>query len=188
MQRPLHEGSQKKDRKMTTETTTEERNESTWEARKISRRKLLTKTAAGGVALAALYVAPQLTASTPPAAYASITDIPGLQGCTPGFWKQSQHFDSWIGYTPGQSFNTVFGVTATGNPTLLQALSAGGGGERALGRHAVAALLSSANPEVNYAYTTGQVIAAVQGAYASGDFQTVKNQFEAQNEKGCPLS
>ena len=26
---------------------------------------------------------------------------PGGEGCTPGFWKQTQHFDSWVGFAPG---------------------------------------------------------------------------------------
>ena len=64
----------------------------------------------------------------------------------------------------------------------------GGGGEKALGRHAVAALLNAASPDVDYAYTEAEVIAAVQNAYATGDFNRVKNDLEYQNELGCPLN
>jgi hypothetical protein len=107
----------------------------------------------------------------------------GGEGCTPGYWKQEQHFDSWVNYVPGDLYNVVFGVNY--NKTLLEALETGGGGEKALGRHATAALLNAANPDVNYAYTEGQIIAMVQDAYGSGDYESTKNLFEAQNEAGC---
>ena len=122
-----------------------------------------------------------------------IIEVPAPpEGCTPGFWKQPQHFDSWVGFTPNQSFDTVFGVDVTiggfTNATLLQALNAGGGGINALARHAVAALLNSTNPDVDFAYTTAEVIDLVQDAIASGDYETAKNLLAAANEAGCPLS
>src|SRR5690606_4234097 len=53
---------------------------------------------------------------------------PSVHGCTPGYWKQKQHFDSWIGFTQNQDYDAVFGVDAfSPNRTLLQALSSGGG-------------------------------------------------------------
>lgn len=106
-------------------------------------------------------------------------------GCTPGFWKQEQHFEFWTGFAPGDSFDTVFMVTSTENWTLLEALKAKGGGENALGRHAVAALLNASNPDVDYKYDVDQVKAMVQAAYASGDFESIKDGFEEQNELGC---
>ncbi|HRC85675.1 MAG TPA: SdrD B-like domain-containing protein, partial [Thermoanaerobaculia bacterium] len=112
----------------------------------------------------------------------------GGEGCTPGYWKQPQHFDSWVIYSPNDSFNAVFGVNASGNPTLLTALRAGGGGYAALGRHAVAALLNAVSNGVNYQYSTSEVIALVRQAYASGDPEPIKNQLAAQNEIGCPLN
>src|SRR5690606_20729171 len=79
----------------------------------------------------------------------------GGEGCTPGYWKQSQHFDSWVGYLPTQTFSSVFGWNGFGNMTLLGVLGQGGGGTKALGRHAVAALLNSAsNSGVSYDLTT----------------------------------
>lgn len=111
----------------------------------------------------------------------------GGEGCTPGYWKQPHHLDSWVGYSPDQSYEAVFGVDASFSAgTLLEVLDQGGGGEKALGRHAVAALLNSAS-SVDYAYSSAGVIAAVQQAYASGDFNGVKNLFEFENELGCPL-
>jgi hypothetical protein len=112
----------------------------------------------------------------------------GGQGCTPGYWKQPRHLDSWVGFSPNQLYETVFGVNASFNLTLLGALQQGGGGEKALGRHAVAALLNAANDDVSFAFTTAQVIAIVQAAYATGDFETAKNRLAAQNELGCPLN
>jgi len=109
------------------------------------------------------------------------------EGCTPGFWRQSQHFVYWTGYAPTDLYETVFGVDATGNPTLLEAVWAGGGGENALLRHSVAALLNSTSSSVDYAYTTAQVIAIVQNAYATGDFNTAASLLAAANEAGCPL-
>lgn len=112
----------------------------------------------------------------------------GIEGCTPGFWKQDQHFDSWTGYSPTDLFDSVFGVDANGNLTLAQAAAQGGRGESALMRHAVAALLNAASADVDYAFTTSEVIQIVQDAYASGGFEGAKNTFETENEKGCPLS
>lgn len=115
---------------------------------------------------------------------------PGGEGCTPGYWKQKQHFDSWAptGFATSDSYDAVFGVTASRTWNLLSALKAKGGGENALARHAVAALLNAANPDVDYHYSVAEVISLVQQAYSSRDFEGVKNQFENQNEMGCPLN
>jgi hypothetical protein len=113
----------------------------------------------------------------------------GGEGCTPGYWKQSHHFDSWVDFDPDDSYSDVFGVSPSfGDKTLLQVLKQGGGGEKALGRHAVAALLNTANGGVSYAFTTAGVIDLVQQAYATNDFNGIKDQLEAENEQGCPLN
>ncbi len=110
------------------------------------------------------------------------------EGCTPGFWKQEHHFDSWTGHAPTDSYDTVFGVTSSfGGTTLEDALNAKGGGEAALARHAVAALLNAASPDVDYLFSEGDVISIVQAAYGSGDFEAAKDQLEAQNELVCEL-
>jgi len=112
-------------------------------------------------------------------------------GCTPGYWKQDHHFDSWSGYAPGDSFEAVFGRNVPGNPTLLDALRSGGGGLNALMRHTVAALLNAASPEVDPVAafnSTAEVIAAFQAAVDSGGYETTKNLFAASNEAGCPLN
>jgi hypothetical protein len=119
----------------------------------------------------------------------------GGEGCTPGYWKQTHHFDSWVptGYATGDSYDAIFGVSSTKHWTLLSALKAKGGGENALARHAVAALLNASSPAVDYYYYTAEVISLVQHAYESGDYEGVKNLLEAQNEEeqnlyGCPLN
>lgn len=108
----------------------------------------------------------------------------GGEGCTPGYWKQDQHFDSWVGYSPDDLFADVFGVAYPG--TLAEAADANGGDENALARHAVAALLN-ASSSVDYYYTEAEVIAIVQDAFATGDYEGAKDLFEYQNELGCPL-
>lgn len=112
-------------------------------------------------------------------------DDEGNAGCTPGFWKQEQHFQFWTApYTPATAFGSVFADAFPGQ-TLLQVVSNGSGGLSALGRHTVAALLNAASPDVDYGMTAGDVIAAFNAAYASGDYETQKNIFEGYNERGC---
>ncbi len=121
----------------------------------------------------------------------------GDQGCTPGYWEQTQHFGSWPeGYTQNTLVKQVFpefkgvevGGVNLGNLTLLEALTTGGGGEKALVRHAVAAVLNAASSEVDYEYTVREVKDLVTKAFTSGDIEGVKNLFEAANEAGCPLA
>jgi hypothetical protein len=112
----------------------------------------------------------------------------GGQGCTPGFWKNST--GSWVGYSPNQDFDAVFGVNAF-NPdrTLLAALGSNGGGVNALARHATAALLNASNAGVQYDLTSTQIIAMVKAALApGGDIEATKNKLAAFNEQGCPLA
>src|SRR5690349_16245059 len=81
----------------------------------------------------------------------------GTEGCTPGYWKQSQHFDSWPSdFGPNDLFFGGFENAFPGK-TLLQVLSqpasTGGQGQQALnnlGRHAVAALLNAYNDDIDY--------------------------------------
>jgi hypothetical protein len=39
--------------------------------------------------------------------------VPIVEGCTPGYWKQPHHFDSWVGFEPDDFFSKVFGHTIT---------------------------------------------------------------------------
>jgi hypothetical protein len=116
----------------------------------------------------------------------------GTEGCTPGYWKQDQHFDSWVGtgFAPGDDFDTVFGDDwFNPNITLLQALNLTGGGKNALARHAVAALLNAASGGVNYPMTTADVLAAVHAAFlAQSTIESTKNTLAGNNELGCPIN
>jgi cysteine-rich repeat protein len=110
----------------------------------------------------------------------------GDEGCTPGYYKQAHHLCAWA-YEPDDLFDDVFMVDASGDDSLLEALSDGGGGETAFQRHAVAALLNAANGGVYYAYSVDEVRATVQKAYMTGNFEELKDQLEDANTAGCTL-
>jgi hypothetical protein len=118
------------------------------------------------------------------------TPIPqeGGEGCTPGYWKQSQHFDSWTApYTPTTQFSAVFDDAFPGK-TLLDVLKLGGGGLNALGRHTVAALLNAASSDVDYNLTTADVISQFNAVFPGGDYEGLKNTFAGFNEQTCPVN
>jgi hypothetical protein len=114
----------------------------------------------------------------------------GGDGCTPGYWRQSQHFGSWtLPYRPTTMFNTVF-ENAFPGMNLLAVVRLGGGGLNALGRHTVAALLNAASAGVDYDLTVNQVITMFNNAYpgTTSSYEALKNIFERYNEQGCPLA
>jgi hypothetical protein len=125
----------------------------------------------------------------------------GDQGCTPGYWKQPHHLDSWVGYDPGQTVESVFDLPgslgALGGMTLLDALDVSGGGgntimgaSRTLLRAAVAALLNASSPGVDYPMATAQIISDVNEALASGNRNTIlklAGTLDGYNNLGCPL-
>lgn len=127
----------------------------------------------------------------------------GNEGCTPGYWKQDQHLDSWVGtgFTPNQTLESVFDVPdgfGLDAVTLRNALSLKGGNTLAeaaetLLRAAVAAILNAGSPDVDYAFTTAQIIAGVNAALASGNRDTILAAaaiLDAANNGlgGCPLN
>ena len=118
------------------------------------------------------------------------TTMPGRAGgCTPGYWKQPQHLGAWVGHGTGDAFDSTFGVRS-GLPTgtdLLGALGLNGGGERALARHATAALLNASNSRVGYRYSAADVLQMVGNAYNARSFEATKDLFERANEAGCDL-
>jgi hypothetical protein len=89
-------------------------------------------------------------------------EIPGF-GKTPGFWRQSQHFQYWpTGCSPSSTFSGTFGVGSTSSggkfrynntnyftDSLLGGVTATGGGVNALGRAATAGLLNAKSDELN---------------------------------------
>ena len=124
----------------------------------------------------------------------------GNEGCTPGYWKQEQHFDNWTApYTPDTLFEDVFADPNNLIPddtTLLDALEFGGGpgaegAARILARAAVASLLNAASPDVDFTMSVADVIADVNAALASGNRQTMLDlagDLDADNNLGCPLN
>jgi hypothetical protein len=105
-----------------------------------------------------------------------------FDGLSQGAWKS---FDKGAGdwdetsFTTGMSYDDVFGVDATGDLTLLQAISNNGGGEAALERQAVAALLNSDSTgestlTADYRFSTADVIAAVQEVYDDSGFDATQ--------------
>lgn len=123
----------------------------------------------------------------------------GGEGCTPGYWKQSQHFGSWpvdIGYTFADAFDGFCDSNSLNlrNPesgdicdlTLLEALGTRGGQQNALARHAAAAWLN-AGSTVEFKYSQSEVETMVEAALASGSFTGTKDALAAANEAGCPL-
>lgn len=113
---------------------------------------------------------------------------PGGQGCTPGYWKQRHHFDSWpAGINPTDQFSAHFENAFPGK-TLLFVLGQGGGGLKALGRHTVAALLNAASTGVDYGQTATEVVNAFNAVFPGGDYETQKDIFANLNEQGCPLN
>jgi hypothetical protein len=131
------------------------------------------------------------------------TPTPSGQGCTPGFWKQPQHFQFWCGsYTPSTLVSSVFTIPSCvnsscipGNLTLLQALSLPGGkspcgAAQNLLRAGVAALLSACDLNGNYPLSTAQVINEVNAALATCDRKTILAEavrLDTFNNLPCPL-
>ncbi len=119
-------------------------------------------------------------------------NIVQVQYCSPGYWKQSQHFDSYVTYVPTDLFNTVFGSTAFPGKTLVDVLSTGGGGLIAYGRATVGALLNSA--ALTSGLTPAQVISAFNTTFAgaptsgntNGYYGSANPEFTAP--ESCPLN
>ena len=126
----------------------------------------------------------------------------GNEGCTPGYWKQQQHFDSWpVPYTPDSNLRDVF-VTApvelVPDDTFLEALNYNGGAGVAgatniLLRAAVASLLNSVSPDVDFLVSTGHVvdttITRIETQYRPTLLKRA-DYFDSLNNNigGCPLN
>lgn len=136
------------------------------------------------------------------------------QGCTPGYWKQSQHFDSWQEAHPTSLFTRKFGIsTPTVDPlnglTFLQALQGGGGSDlvgarRILARAATAAYLNAAydapdGSAMLFPWRRGTasefdrpaLVSTVRVAITGTNRQAMLNLaawLDADNNLGCPLN
>lgn len=124
-------------------------------------------------------------------------------GCTPGYWKQAQHVDSWEEATPDRLLAhpdpTAWTFRPTGeraDDTFLQALNYKGGSgvagaEQILLRAAVAAWLNAAHETVGYPVRRHEIVADVNAAIRSGDrarMLELAAELDRMNNLGCPLS
>jgi len=127
----------------------------------------------------------------------------GDEGCTPGFWKN--HPELWDGVGADDvtstvqttdGFNATFGVTSAqsglaDSVTLLNAVNLGGGGLKALNRHAAAAT-ASADSGIDYEFSLAGVIALYRDAVgADPGPETIASalaKLSTANERGCPLT
>jgi hypothetical protein len=120
------------------------------------------------------------------------------EGLTPGFWRTHSALGpaplaGWpeTGYDPTEDYNTIFGVTVPGDPTLLDALCINGGGVNALMRHSAAALLNAAHPNIHYEYSEAEVLEMTRAAILSGDsalIESTKDLFDFANNRGADLT
>ncbi len=126
----------------------------------------------------------------------------GDSGCTPGYWKQEQHFDSWPEpFAPDTMLRDVF-VTVPAeyvpDDTFLEALNYGGGPgvEGATGillRAAVAALLNAQALGLAFEDSPTEVIDSTVGRLQSQWRPTILTRatyFDSINNgpDGCPLN
>jgi hypothetical protein len=74
-----------------------------------------------------------------------------------------------------------------GNPSLLDGLQDGGGGLDGLMLQAIAGILNAAHADLAYPYSVEEVLALIEAAFTTGEFEPVKDMFQAANEAGCPL-
>ena len=112
----------------------------------------------------------------------------GSDGCTPGYWKQRHHFDSYpMDVGPDTLFSDIFEDAFPGK-TLLQVMKTGGGGLKALGRHTVAAYLNAHT--IDYNLAPDAVVDAFDAVHpgSKSDYNGLKGIFEGFNEQGCPLN
>jgi len=124
----------------------------------------------------------------------------GLEGCTPGFWKN--HPDCWGCYqeaTLVEIFGNVWDskFSEYKNDTLMDALRYKGGSglkgkARNLLRHAAAALLNACAADVDYPLTVQQIIDEVNEALDSIDLNQgaivgLQGELKDYNELGCPI-
>jgi hypothetical protein len=129
--------------------------------------------------------------------------LPGDEGLSHGYWKS--HPENW-NIATNTSFESYFGVDGgdwvvetKGRSTTLADISftdalgllGNGGGEEALAREAVAAVLNASETDgdgdgigINYKYSVDEIVTMVQSAFASGDanvMNSVKDTLEQQN-------
>jgi hypothetical protein len=134
--------------------------------------------------------------TTPSTTTPTTTTTPeGGEGCTPGFWKNNadkKGASQWTDpYDPTDLVSSVFSAAPAGigDKTLLAGLQQGGGDLDALTRHAIAAVLSAAHPDVDYPLTVDEIVDMVNDAYTGlTDVEDLKNVLDTFNNLDCSIS
>jgi hypothetical protein len=121
-------------------------------------------------------------------------------GCTPGYWKVAQHWDSWpAGYAPTQSIGAYFpnaSLYSLSAYTLVQGLAFKGGNDAAGGaqillRAGIAGMLNTATFGSGYPMTNSQLVTSVNNALGTGDRATMVNlgaTIDKFNNGSCTLN
>jgi len=137
----------------------------------------------------------------------AVTPPPGAgKGCTPGYWKQSQHFGSWVptGLAPTNLVGSVFssaslyslsGISLS-NYKLVDGLAFKGGpglvgAAQILLRAAIAADLNARYAGMGYPLAAASVVTAVNNALSSANRDTMLSlatQLDDMNNLGCQLN
>ena len=135
------------------------------------------------------------TNSTTVSTTTTTTTPNGAEGCTPGFWKNNadkKDASQWTApYDPDNLVSSVFDQAPAdiGSLTLLEGLQLGGGGLNALTRHAIAAVLNAAHPEIDYPFTVVDIVISVNAAYNGlTDVEVLKDLLDVSNNLGCDIS
>ena len=129
----------------------------------------------------------------------------GMQGCTPGYWKN--HTSNWQEAQPTTLFSDRFSDGTSGvlaGKTFLDTLQGGGGtgvsgAELILARAATAAYLNAAHEGVGYPWRRDSkgldgrpaLVKTVVAALESGNrskMLALAKRLDADNNLGCPLS
>ncbi|RMG29232.1 MAG: hypothetical protein D6721_06645 [Gammaproteobacteria bacterium] len=183
-------------------------------ARGATRRQVLRSAAAAAPVLMSVTGRPALAAAQCTVSGMLSGNLSGphrtCEGCSPGYWKQEQHFHNWQApYRPkaehGQPasrwteyFPALPGMGGSGglpsDLTLLDALRLHGNTQaEALARQAVAALLNGAYQRatggMNFGYTDGDVIDLYRQLLDDPQvsLEDMADLFEMLNERHCPL-
>jgi hypothetical protein len=132
-----------------------------------------------------------------------------LEACSPGYWKQPQHFGSYPWQldpygllTPSQQVvpvdysgfdATLYGSIFANAPGELAGLTfpavigLGGGGIFALGRQSAAAYLNAVVLD-GYFYSPAEVVSLTNAAFLSGDYQSAQSLFsDLLIDENCTL-
>jgi hypothetical protein len=105
----------------------------------------------------------------------------GDEGCTPGFWRNHLTWWATTPYSPNDKVNATFGCDLVGDDNLtLGTVIDKPQTYGTLAFHAIAALLNSTCPDVDFGLSASEVMDLA----CAGD----KDALASENEKGCPLS